>query len=163
MLRTLLVLLWLGGVSGFAQTVKPEAFPLQFSLLTPSLDLMNAGDRQVVQRAIELIRNGEDGLALVQLRTLTERNPRNSSLRILTAYALLQAGNLTGAFEEAKSGESAPDHNAYACWFLAKIAFLTGDTAACKRELKHVRDSGQLSGERKELESQLQAKAKMGK
>jgi hypothetical protein len=64
-------------------------------------------------------------------------------------------GNLVGAFEEAKKAESAPNGNSYKCWFLAKVAVLAGDRKVCRRELKHVKQAGDMVAEVTALEREL--------
>jgi len=134
---------------------------LQFDRLTSALTLLNDADRKVVDEAAQLIREGEHAAALARLSTLTHSNPDNSSLRILMAYAQLQLGNLTGALDEAKKAHEAPNGNSYRCYFLAKIAFLTGDTVTCRRELNHAKNAGDMPEEVRQLQKDLKkAKAK---
>jgi Flp pilus assembly protein TadD len=134
---------------------------LQFDRLTSALTLLNDADRKVVDEAAQLIREGEHAAALARLSTLTHSNPDNSSLRILMAYAQLQLGNLTGALDEAKKAHEAPNGNSYRCYFLAKIAFLTGDTVTCRRELNHAKNAGDMPEEVRQLQNDLKkAKAK---
>ena len=109
---------------------------LQYDRLASALTLLNDADRKIVNEAAQLIREGEHVGALARLSALTHSNPDNSSLRILMAYAQLQLGNLTGAFDEAKKAHDAPNGNSYRCYFLAKIAFLTGDNVTCRREIE---------------------------
>jgi Flp pilus assembly protein TadD len=133
----------------------PPAVDLQYDRLASALTLLNDADRRVVAQAVELIRSGENAGALARLSTLTHSNPNNSSLRILIAYAQLQLGNLAGAFDEAKKAHDAPNGNSYRCYFLAKIAFLTGDTVTCRRELNHVKNAGDMPNEVRELRNDL--------
>jgi Flp pilus assembly protein TadD len=134
---------------------------LQFDRLTSALTLLNDADRKVVDEAAQLIREGEHAGALARLSTLTHSNPDNSSLRILMAYAQLQLGNLTGALDEAKKAHEAPNGNSYRCYFLAKIAFLTGDSVTCRRELNHAKNAGDMPEEVRQLQNDLKkAKAK---
>ena len=116
-----------------------EMFDLQYERLATSLAGLTTNDRSTVNQAVALIRQGENNLALVKLSSLNKQNPKNSSLRILTAYALLRAGDTIGALDNAKQAESAPDGTAYKCWFLAKVAFLSGDATTCRRELNHAK------------------------
>jgi Flp pilus assembly protein TadD len=150
-----------------AATLAPAAQPaapmmeLQFDRLTSALTLLSDSDRKVVNEAVQLIREGEHVGALARLSTLTNSNPDNSSLRILMAYAQLQLGNLTGALDEAKKAHEAPNGNSYRCYFLAKIAFLTGDSATCRRELNHAKNAGDMPEEVRQLQNDLKkAKAK---
>lgn len=155
-------ILLVSGVS-LVLTASPPApaMDLRFDRLASALTLMNDGDRKVVDDAVQLIREGENAAALARLSTLTHSNSDNSSLRILMGYAQLQLGNLTGAFDEAKKAHDAPNGNSYRCYFLAKIAFLTGDKVTCQRELNHVRNAGDMPEEARQLESDLKrAKAK---
>lgn len=135
-----------------AAAAEPE---LKLKRLNPSLKTLSRSERSAVDRAVGLIRKGEHTAALAQLTELTRSNPNNSSVRVVLAYALLQAGNLAGAFDHAKLAEAAPDHNSYVCLFLARIAWLAGDTASCRRELGHVRAAGTDRAEADALERQL--------
>jgi Flp pilus assembly protein TadD len=130
-------------------------FELRVDRLASALSIMTEGDRGAVDHALQLIQKGDHSLALVRLSSLNKTNPKNSSLRILTAYALLQAGNLLGAFEEAKKAHAAPDGNSYKCWFLAKVALLSGNKAVCRKELEHVRKAGDMTAEVRKLENEL--------
>ena len=71
------------------------------------------------------------------------------------AYAQLQLGNLTGALDEAKKAHDAPNGNSYRCYFLAKIAFLTGDNATCRRELNHAKNAGDMPEDVRQLENDV--------
>ncbi len=139
----------------------PPALQLQYDRLASALTLLNDADRKIVNEAAQLIREGEHAGALARLSALTHSNPDNSSLRILMAYAQLQLGNLTGAFDEAKKAHDAPNGNSYRCYFLAKIAFLTGDNVTCRREIDHVKNAGDMPQEVKQLQNDLKkAKAR---
>ena len=134
---------------------------LRFDRLASALTLLSDTDRKIVDEAAQLIREGEHAGALARLSTLTHSNPENSSLRILMAYAQLQLGNLTGALDEAKKAHEAPNGNSYRCYFLAKIAFLTGDNITCRRELNHAKNAGDMPEEVRQLQNDLKkAKAK---
>ena len=134
---------------------------LRFDRLTSALTLLSDSDRKIVDEAVQLIREGEHVGALARLSTLTHSNPDNSSLRILMAYAQLQLGNLTGALDEAKKAHEAPNGNSYRCYFLAKIAFLTGDSVTCRRELNHAKNAGDMPEDIRQLQNDLKkAKAK---
>ena len=128
---------------------------LRFDRLTSALTLLDDADRKIVDEAVQLIREGEHVGALARLSTLTHSNPDNSSLRILMAYAQLQLGNLTGALDEAKKAHDAPNGNSYRCYFLAKIAFLAGDNATCRRELNHAKNAGDMPEDVRQLQSDL--------
>jgi len=101
---------------------------------------------------------GDHSGALARLQELNQRNPQNSSLRVLTAYTMLQLGNLVGAFDQANLGHEAPDKSSYKCWVLAKMALLTGDGVVCKRELKHIKKVGDMPEEAKALEADIKKK-----
>ena len=131
------------------------AMNLQYDRLASALTLLSDADRRTVDEAVQLIREGEHVGALARLSTLTHSNPNNSSLRILAAYAQLQLGNLTGALDEAKKAHDAPNGNSYRCYFLAKIAFLTGDNATCRRELNHTKNAGDMPEEVRQLQNDL--------
>lgn len=134
---------------------------LRFDRLASALTLLNDADRKIVDEAAQLIREGENVGALARLSSLTHSNPDNSSIRILLAYAQLQLGNLTGALDEAKKAHEADNGNSYRCYFLAKIAFLTGDKVTCKRELNHAKNAGDMPAEVRQLENDVKhAKAK---
>jgi len=153
-------ILLLSGAS-LLSAAPPPAVDLRVDRLASALTLLNDNDRKVVDDAVQLIREGENAAALARLSTLTRSNPDNSSLRILMGYAQLQLGNLTGAFDEAKKAHDAPNGNSYRCYFLAKIAFLTGDRVTCQRELNHVRNAGDMPEEARQLENDLKrAKAR---
>ena len=128
---------------------------LRFDRLASALTLLNDSDRKIVDEAVQLIREGENVGALARLSTLTLSNPNNSSLRILLAFAQLQLGNLTGALDEAKKAHAAPNGNSYKCYFLAKIAFLTGDKVTCRRELNHTKNAGDMQEEVRQLQNDL--------
>ena len=129
-----------------SQSCTREPLKLDYTRLSGPLASLEQTDRDAVQDAMQLIQSGEHSLALARLSSLNERNPSNSSLRILTSYALLQAGNLAGAFEEAEKAHAAPDRLAYKCWFLGKVAELNGNQEIAEREVAHLeRVSGRLA------------------
>ncbi len=132
-----------------------QKFKLQFEPLEQELEHLTTADRDIVSDAINLIKASEHSLALARLSDLKERSPQNSSLRILVSYALLQAGNLLGAFEEAQQAHAAPNGNHYKCWFLAKVALLNGKHEVCAREIEHVRSTGEMVAEVNQLEKEL--------
>jgi len=144
--------------AGLAMAAPPAPAPtmdLQVERLAGALTLLSDADHKVVAEAIQLIREGQHVGALARLSTLTNSNPDNSSLRILMAYAQLQLGNLTGALDEAKKAHDAPNGNSYRCYFLAKIAFLTGDNATCRRELNHAKNAGDMPEDVRQLENDV--------
>ncbi|MCX6625803.1 MAG: hypothetical protein NTY38_33015, partial [Acidobacteria bacterium] len=104
----------------FAAGAAAETLDLRPDRLAASLGKLSGGDQRAAKQALELIRKGEHSLALAQLTALTSRNPNASSIRILASYAMLQLGNLIGAFGEARKAETTSDANSYSCWFLAK-------------------------------------------
>jgi Flp pilus assembly protein TadD len=142
----------------YCGSMSAAGFDLKFEQLTASLLSIGPMDRGVVDGAIDLIKKGEHTVALARLYTVSEKNPDVSALKILSAYSLLQVGNLVGALEQAKKAEAAKDHNSYACFFLAKVAFLTGDKEACRREIKHVKGAGDFKAEIRQLEKDLKRK-----
>jgi len=133
---------------------------LEYSALTSTIDKLSDSDRMTVYDAIALIKKGNNGQALARLNALNDRQPDNSAIRILTAYALLQVGNLLGAFENAQAAEKTPGGNAYACWFLAKVALLSGRNEVCRREMSHLEKGGAPAAQIRELRAELTAKEK---
>src|SRR5262249_18443222 len=152
-----LALVLCGGLA--AQTV--PKMDLQVDRLASALKLLTDADRQVVRQVMDLIRQGQHGIALARLSVLNTSNPENSSLPILTAYAQLQLGNLLGAFEEGKKAEVAPNGNSYKCFFLAKLSLVTGQREQCEREIEHVKKTGDFKSETRALERDLK-RAKAG-
>lgn len=141
-----------------AAPLRADKVDLRAERLTEALDLLKPSERSVVDHAVDLIRKGMNTDALAALSTLTKDNPKNSSLRILTAYALLQLGNLVGAFDEAKKAEAAPNGNSYKCWFLGKLALLVGDREVCKREIAHAKKAGDMATDVDALEKELKSR-----
>jgi Flp pilus assembly protein TadD len=161
-IRTLGVLLVCG--VGLAQAAPPAAqastppgMELQFDRLASALTLLSDADHKIVNDAVQLIREGQNVAALARLSALTHSNPNNSSIRILMAFTQLQLGNLTGAFEQAKAAHEAPNGNSYRCYFLARIAFLTGDKVTCRRELEHTKNAGDMPREVRQLENDMKS------
>ena len=148
------VAVFLFGLTVFSGRVQCAEVELRVEKLGEALKLLRPDERPVVDQAVEQIKKGMHTAALATLSSLSKANPDNSSLRILTAYALLQAGNLVGAFDEAKKAEAAPNGNSYKCWFLAKVALLAGDQFACKREVGHLKKDGDMAAV-KALEKEL--------
>ncbi len=154
-IRNLFLIFTFTAASTPAAPVSAPTMELRYDRLASALTLLSDADRMIVDQAAQLIRAGENAAALARLSTLTNSNPNNSSLRILMAYAQLQLGNLTGALDEAKKAHDAPNGNSYRCYFLAKIAFLTGDTATCRRELNHAKNAGDMPDEVRALQNDL--------
>lgn len=134
-------------------------FDLRLDRLAEALGLLPEDDRKSVDEIIQFIKRGENTDAFNRLNDLNKTNPSNSSLRVLTSYALLQLGNAIGALEEADKAHEAPNGNSYKCLFYAKIAFLNGKLDACKRELGHVRKVGDMPKEVKALEKEMKGKS----
>ena len=153
--RNLCLILVCAATLALAAPPPAPSMDLRFDRLASALTLLSDADRKIVDQAAQLIREGEHAGALARLSALTLANPDNSSLRILIAYAQLQLGNLTGSLDEAKKAHQAPNGDSYRCYFLAKIAFLTGDTAICRRELDHVRNAGDMPDEVRQLQNDL--------
>jgi Flp pilus assembly protein TadD len=137
----------------------PHVFAAKVELnlghLSPSLRNLKRADQTTIERAVTLIKKGQHTAAFAQLTEISRAHPNNSAVRVVLAYALLQAGNLAGAFDQAQQAEAASDHTSYACLFLARIAYLIGDTAVCRRELDHVIGSGEHVAEAKRIERDL--------
>lgn len=133
-------------------------FDLRFDKLTEALQILPDADKTSVNEVIALVRAGKNDDALRKLNMLNMNNPENSSLRVLTAYSLLQLGNLVGALEQADKAHDSPNGNSYKCWFYAKVAFLNGQGEACKRELSHAKKAGDLPQEVKALEKEIKKK-----
>lgn len=149
---TLFLLLWV------AVPAYSAGFDLRFDRLSEALGLLPDADQAQVKEVVDLIKKGDHQAALARLTELNGSNPENSSLRLLTSYAMLQVGNLLGAFEEANRAHEANNGNSYKCWFYSKLALLNGKTEVCKRELKHVKKAGDMPEEAKSLEKELKAK-----
>jgi Flp pilus assembly protein TadD len=139
----------------FVGGVRADPLAMNYERLMPSIELLSTADRDVVSDTISLIKDGEHTLALSRLSSLKQRNPQNSSLRILASYALLQIGNQAGAFEEAEKAHDTPDGDEFKCWFLAKVALLSGKRAVCEREIEHLRQHGEMTAEVNKLEEEL--------
>jgi Flp pilus assembly protein TadD len=152
-MRTLLLLLLF--VSLLSAQAPP--FALRIDQLAAPLEMLTAADRKVVDEAMGLIRDGQHRTALDRLTELTKSHPENSSLHILAAYALLQAGNIVSAIQEATIAHDAPNGGSYKCAFRAKVALMNGDTASCKEELGHLRKVGDQPAEVRQIEKDLKA------
>ncbi len=141
-----------------ALRVEAAPFDLRFDRLNEALGLLPDADRVSVNEVIVLLKKGDHPGALTRLKELNSSNPDNSSLRLLTSYAMLQLGNLLGAYEEAHHAHDAANANSYMCWFYSKIALLSGKTEVCKRELKHIQKAGDMPEEARSLERELKSK-----
>ena len=139
-----------------ATTGQANTFDLQYEQLDDALKKLTKNERDTVNDTIRLIKENEHSLALARLGTLQQDHPENSSLRILASYVLLQAGNLIGSFEEARKASESADINPYKRWFMAKVAFLNGNTEVCRREIEHLKESGEMVAETKQLEAELE-------
>lgn len=137
--------------------IHPE---LNLKALAEPLQDLTPADRKVVDEAIRLIHDNRDAEALTSLTNLTRTNSKNSTLRVLRAYALLELGNFTGALNDATVAESAGIPAPYKCWFLAQVAYLAGNKPLCRREIKHVSHDATYGPEAKELHRTLDAQTK---
>ena len=149
MKQVMVLLLMLAG------SLYPAPIELPLKSISEPMRALPDAQRRTLDRAISLVRRGEHLAALSVLQEMAKSTPGSSAVRVVLSYALLQAGNVAGAFDEARLAESAPDRNSYMCVFLAKIALLAGDTSTCKREIEHARSTGKHGKEVKELESAL--------
>ena len=138
--------------SAAAGNVKPE---LNLKALREPLQDLTPDERKTVDEAIGLIERNEHAEALARLNRLTESNGKNSSLRVLRAYVLLELGNAAGALSDAKVAESTGGHAAYKCWFLAQVAYLAGNKPLCHREIKHLSGDPQYRPEVEKLSQML--------
>jgi Flp pilus assembly protein TadD len=135
-----------------AQAINLE---LRFDRLQEAFRLLPEADRGAVDDIIVLLKRGSHQEALARLEELNRQFPANSSLRVLTAYALLNLGNILGAFEEADRAHDAPNGNPYKCLFFSKVALLAGKHEACKRELEHARQNKEQPKEVREIEKEI--------
>jgi hypothetical protein len=117
-------------------------------------------EREIVDEAIELIKQKRHALALVDLSRLIASNPMNSALRVLRAYVLLELGNVTGALDDARGAEASGVRSAYRCWFLAQVAYLAGNVPLCRREIKHVAGDPSYGPAAEKLRRNLEAASK---
>ncbi len=138
------------------QNVHPE---LNLKALAEPLQDLTPEERKVVDEAIRLIREMRDAEALTSLTNLTRSNSRNSTIRVLRAYVLLELGNLTGALDDATVAEASGVRASYKCWFLAQVAFLAGNKPLCRREIKHVSHDSTYGPEAEKLRRTLDAQA----
>lgn len=155
MIRKILVLILIA--AGQAR-IEAAPFDLRFDRLAEALGLLPEADRSSVNEVIRLIKNGDHPGALARLNDLNQSHPDNSSLRLMTSYAMLELGNLLGAFEEAHRAHDASNGNSYKCWFYSKLALLNGKSEVCRRELKHVKKAGDMPEEARALEKEMRSK-----
>lgn len=128
---------------------------LRFERLQEAFGLLSQADRPAVDDVIVLLKQGSHREALGRLEELNRQYPANSSLRVMTAYALLNLGNVLGAFQEADRAHDAPNGNPYKCLFFAKVALLAGKQEACKRELQHAKENKEQPKEVREIELEI--------
>ncbi len=137
--------------------VRPE---LDLKALAGPLEDLTPEDKKVVDEAIKLIHDNRDADALTSLTKLTRTNPKNTTVRVLRAYALLELGNLAGALSDATFAESSGVPATYKCWFLAQVAYLSGNKPLCRREIKHVSHDPTYALEAEKLHHALDAQSK---
>jgi len=137
--------------------IRPE---LNLKALAGPLQDLTPEDRKVVDEAVRLIHDNRDADALTSLTNLTRTNSKNSTIRVLRAYALLELGNFTGALNDATIAENAGIPAPYKCWFLAQVAYLAGNKPLCRREIKHVTFDATYGPKAKQLQNTLNAQAK---
>ena len=133
---------------------------LDLKALAEPLQDLTPADRALVDKAIKLIDRRQHLQALTYLTELTVSNPKNSSLRVLRAYVLLELGNVVGALGDARTAEASGSHAAYRCWFLAQVAYLAGDKPLCRREIKHLAGSATYAAGVDQLRSDLKSSPK---
>lgn len=153
MLRRLFVGSLVGAAARPARA-QVKVFGLRFDRLTAGFAPLSDGDRRRIDQSIGLIRKGQHLAALAPLTEMAKMNPGNASIRVLLSYVLLQAGNLAGAFDHATFAER-EGRNHYFCLFLARVALLTGNLEACRRELDHAQGDRRLAKEVDQVRKQL--------
>ena len=131
-------------LAGCAAAPHANTVPIQFDYarVAGPLESHTESDRKTVEDTVALMRRGDHRLALVRLSALNDRNPSNSSLRLLSSYALLQLGNLAESLAEAQRAHDAADHGVYQCYMLARVAAINGNKELTLREIQHVRGAG---------------------
>lgn len=128
-----------GAVPAKANEPQRNVHPdLDLRALAEPLQDLTPAEGEIVDEAIELIKQKRHALALADLSRLIGSNPMNSALRVLRAYVFLELGNVTGALDDARSAERSGVRSSYRCWFLARVAYLAGNVPLCRREIKHV-------------------------
>ncbi len=155
-MRRLLLAFLFAGFLAAASAAQPQV-ELNVDRLASALKLLSDMDRAIVRQTIDLLRSGQHEAALARLSALNTSNPENSSVRILLAYAQLQLGNLLGAFEQAEKAEAAPNGTSYRCYFLGKMALITGNRAVCQREIGHLKAVGDMKSGVRELEKAMRS------
>ena len=113
-----------------------------YARIAGPLASLDDADRKTVEDTVALMKRGDHKLALVRLSALNDRNPSNSSLRLLSSYALLQMGNLAESLSEAQRAHDAADHGVYQCYVLAHVAAINGKKDVARREIEHVNSAG---------------------
>jgi hypothetical protein len=145
------------GAAGAERSTQPG---LDLRALAGPLQELTPAEGKVVDEAIGLIRQKRHASALAELSGLIVSNPKNSALRILRAYVLLELGNVTGALDEARAGEGLGVRSAYRCWFLAQVAYLAGNVPLCRREIGHVGGDRSYGPAAEKLRRRLEAEGK---
>jgi predicted Zn-dependent protease len=120
---------------GASGTTLGSRIELSIQDLAEPLRDLSPSDEEAFNEAVTLIQQKQHVLALAVLTPLTRSNPANSSLHIARAYVLLELGNVVGALGDAKQAEESGTHTAYKCWFLARVAYLSGNKPLCRREI----------------------------
>ena len=142
-----------------ASAEKPRP-SIDLAALSEPLQDLSPRERSLVEDAAGLIRENRHAEALATLTQLTKSNPKNSAVRVLRAYALLELGNVTDALVDASTAEGSGGHSAYKCWFLAQVAYLAGDKPLCRREIKHIGSNPTYGPEAKKLGGALDGSLK---
>lgn len=133
---------------------------LDLKALAEPLQDLTPAEREVVDGAIKLMGQKQHLLALAYLTRLTTSNPKNSALRVLRAYVMLELGNVTGALDEARIAEASGLRSAYRCWFLARVAYLAGNKPLCRREISHIAGDPSYGPQAEKLRRDLEARSK---
>lgn len=143
-------------LAGCSQSPHAATVPTEFDYarVAGPLESLSDADRKTVEDTVALMRRGDHRLAVVRLSALNDRNPSNSSLRLLISYALLQLGNLAESLAEAQRAHDAADHGVYQCYMLARVAAINGNKELARREIQHVRgaDDAAMKAEMDALE-----------
>ena len=144
MLMSAILISLLVFLAGCGKSPEAASLPMGFDYarVAGPLDSLNNADRKTVEDTMALMKRGDHRLALVRLSALNDRNPSNSSLRLLSSYALLQLGNLAESLAEAQRAHDAADHGVYQCYVLAHVAAINGNKEVAQREIGHVKGAG---------------------